>query len=459
MPQSSGVLADSPTRFELLPCDWKTGEYGVPVARYISADFAALEAERFWPRVWQMACRVDQIPNPGDFTVYDLLNESIILVRVDESTVKAYHNVCPHRATALAVGTGHLQLKQIVCPFHGWRWNLDGSNRVVLNKDEFKPICQGNYDVDLKEVHARQWGGSIYICLDKQPVPFEQFVAPIATIVDAVKLAEMRFHYHYRAKVNCNWKVALEAFMEAYHVPQTHPQLTPGKAEDFTSLYHYEPMQNGHGLFHSAGAGSTGRISRERALSMSQEQQIEALFRSLQTLHIGQDAQAHSEELEIVRTLRHKKIPEGKTVGEYFQTVLREHYAAQGRPIASFESLSKVNQMFIFPHVIFLPTFGNAVMYRARPAPDNNPDECIFDMYAVRTYAEGHTPPPWNTVVAEGKLDDPNTWWLIPSQDFTSIVRQQRGMHSMAIKSTILSSRQESLISNMHRMLDDYLQN
>lgn len=441
-----------------LPGEWSTGEYGIPVIRYIDKEFAALEAELFWPRVWQMACRLDQIPTVGDYTVYDILHESVMVVRVDESTVKAFHNVCPHRATALALGTGRFPLKQIVCPFHGWRWNLQGANALVLNKEEFKSGCMENRDADLKEIHLRQWAGFVYICLSKEPMPFEQFIAPIADVVAAVKLSEMRFHYHYQAKVNCNWKVAQEAFMEAYHVPQTHPQLTPGTAAEFTSLYRYEPMANGHGSFHSGGAGSTGRISTEKLKSMTQELQAEALLRSLQTLYTGQDAQAHLEELEIVRTMRHRKIPEGQTVGQYFQTVLREHYASQGRPIASFDVLSKINQMHIFPHVIFLPTFANAVMYRVRPTPDNNPDWCIFDMYAIRTYAEGQTPPPWKTIVAEGRLDDPKTWWLIPSQDFTSIVRQQRGLHSTAISSTILSNRQESLIKNMHRALDAFLQ-
>ena len=267
----------------------------------------------------------------------------------------------------------------------------------------------------------------------------------------------MRFHYHYQARVNANWKVAFEAFMEAYHVPQTHPQLTPGAPEDFTALYLYDPMANGHGLFSSGGASSVGRISSERLKQMTQEQQTDALLRGLQTLQLGQDAQAHVEEIEIARTMRYRKIPEGMSVGQYFQIVLREHYAAQGRAVGEFADMVKVADMFIFPHVIFLPTYGNAVMYRVRPQADNDPDWCIFDMYAIRTYPEGVKPPRWETKLAEGRLDDPKSWWLIPSQDFTSIVRQQRGMHSMAMDATLLSGRQESLILNMHKELDRYL--
>lgn len=438
--------------------DWETRSDGIPVARYVNKDFAALEAELFWPKVWQMACRLDQIPSPGDYVVYDILDNSIVVVRVDEDTVKAFHNVCPHRATRLALDTGRFQLEQIVCPFHGWKWNLNGQNTFVLNQEEFRGGCMTNADVDLKRVHAEVWGGFVYVNMDQDPIPFEEFVAPIAALVDGVKLGDMKFHYHYQARVNCNWKVAQEAFMESYHVPQTHPQLLPGKPEDFTAIYQYETFPNGHGLFHSGGANAVGRISMEVLKTMTQEQQAEALLRGLQTLQVGQDAQIHIEELDLARTMRHRKIPEGTTLGMYFQDVLREHYAAQGRSIGTFEDMMKVGDMHIFPHVIFLPTYGNAVMYRVRPSADNDPDWCIFDMFAIRSYPEGVKPPKWTTTVAEGPLDEAKSWYLIPSQDFTSIVRQQRGMHSSAMECTVMSERQEKIIFNMHRALDAYLQ-
>ena len=440
------------------PSGMRTGDYSIPADRYRSREFAALEAEFLWPRVWQMACRLDQIATPGSYLAYEILDQSVVVVRVDEHRVKAYHNVCPHRATVLAVGTGRYQLGQIVCPFHGWKWDLNGANIVLPDMNEFMGGCMASSDADLKEVHSRVWAGSVYVNLSADPLPFEQFVAPIAALVDGVLLGEMKYHYHYQARVNANWKVALEAFMEAYHVPQTHPQLNPGHAADFTSLYSYEPMEMGHGLFHSAGASSVGRMSREKLESLSQEQQVAALVRGLQTLHSGQDAQAHVEELELARSMLHRTIPPGMTVGAYFQIVLREHYAHQGRPVGAFEDLAKVADMYVFPNVVFLPTYGNAVMYRSRPDPANDPDWCIFDMYAIRTYPEGAPVPDWKTIMPEGRLDRAENWFLIPSQDFSSIARQQRGMHSKAFTQAILSGRQESLILNMHREIDCYIE-
>ena len=440
-----------------LPHSWESQSNSLPTARYTDRDFAQLEAELFWPRVWQMACRLDQIRSPGDYTVYEILNHSVVVVRVDETNVRAFHNVCPHRATQLAVGSGRFQLESIVCPFHGWKWNLTGQNIFVASADEFQKTCPNSSDLDLKEVHVRLWAGFVYINLAENPRPFEEAIAPVDALVEGVKLGDMRFYYHYQAKVNANWKVAQEAFMEAYHVPQTHPQLVPSTGQNLTALYSYEAMAGGHGLFHSGGANATGRISPEALRAMSHEQQADALLRGLQTLQTGQDAMVHLEELEIARSMRNRPIPEGMTVGQYFQVVLREHYANQGRAVGTAEDLAKVGDMHIFPNITYLPTYGNAVMYRSRPTPDNDPDWCIFDMYALRTYPEGMTPPRWEITLAEGALDTANSWYLIPSQDFSSIVRQQRGMHSVALERVVLADHQESLILNMHQELDRYL--
>lgn len=456
--QFGSTKAGDPKDASKLREQWRTSEYEIPADRYRSREFAQLEADRLWASSWQMACRLDEIPSQGNFVVYDILDQSVVVVRVNADTVKAYHNVCPHRATSLAVGSGRYQLEQIICPFHGWKWNLQGKNTFVPDLSEFRGGCMKQSDVDLKDVHVRIWAGFVYVNLAQNPIPFNEFVAPIAELVEGVWLGEMKFHYHYQARVNANWKVALEAFIETYHVPQTHPQLTPGTASDFTSLYTYEPMANGHGLFHSSGANSVGRLSREQLLAMDQEQQTEALLRGLLRLQTGQDAQAHIEEIELVRSMRYRDIPEGMSVGEYFQIVLREHYANQGRPVGTAQDLAKVGDMHIFPNVVFLPTYGNAVMYRSRPSENNDPDWCIFDMYAVRTYPEGMSPPAWETIYAEGPLDEAKSWFLIPSQDFSSIVRQQRGMHSAAFQAAVVSTRQESLILNMHHEIDRYLE-
>src|SRR3546814_9606409 len=81
--------------------------HGISVGRYIDPGFAKLEFEKLWSKVWQVAARLDEIPQAGDYSVYEIGDQSVVVVRVDAATVRAYHNFCPHRGTALAEGAGH----------------------------------------------------------------------------------------------------------------------------------------------------------------------------------------------------------------------------------------------------------------------------------------------------------------------------------------------------------------
>src|SRR3546814_2690471 len=86
------------------PPGWRTMPHGISVGRYIDPGFAKLEFEKLWSKVWQVAARLDEIPQAGDYSVYEIGDQSVVVVRVDAATVKAYHNFCPHRGTALAEG-------------------------------------------------------------------------------------------------------------------------------------------------------------------------------------------------------------------------------------------------------------------------------------------------------------------------------------------------------------------
>ena len=120
------------------PPSWNTTPHGISTGRYIDPDFVRLEYEKLWNRVWQAAARLDEIPQVGDYATYNIGDQSVFLVRADESTVKAYRNFCPHRGTALTDGCGTFENSRIICPFHGWRWDLQGNNHFVLERQEFR---------------------------------------------------------------------------------------------------------------------------------------------------------------------------------------------------------------------------------------------------------------------------------------------------------------------------------
>src|SRR5262249_23164174 len=112
----------------------------VPKERYTSREFVDLEMERLWPRVWQVACREEQIPEVGDYLEYTIGDQSILIVRSAPDAITASYNTCLHRGTRLGAGTGHFENGTIQCRFHAWRYALDGHLTRVVDREEFGPM-------------------------------------------------------------------------------------------------------------------------------------------------------------------------------------------------------------------------------------------------------------------------------------------------------------------------------
>ena len=110
----------------------------IPTQRYYDPEFFELEKQHLWPHVWQMACRLEEIPEVGDHTVYDILDKSVIMIHTSDG-VKGFLNACRHRGVKLAHGPGKCGAEGFVCPFHGWRWNCEGENTFVFGKRIFTP--------------------------------------------------------------------------------------------------------------------------------------------------------------------------------------------------------------------------------------------------------------------------------------------------------------------------------
>jgi len=453
------------TAAEAWPAKWQTMPHGVGVGRYIDPAFLQLEFAKLWNKVWQVAARLDEVPQPGDYTVYEIGDQSVLVVRVDAETVKAYHNFCPHRGTTLAEGAGHFERSRIVCPFHGWRWNTAGVNELVLEPQEFRDGQLQARDVALREVALRVYAGLIFINLDPNPSSFDDYIAPVRPWLDGMSIGEMRHYWWKELDIPANWKAAQEAFMEAYHVSATHPQLDKvgseivwGESMDLDGdlnhrIVDYETLPGGHGRFYAGTSPVRGRVQK-----LDGRDPIDAMTERLMLIVEGMDAMTLKEDVEVLQTLRGKPIPEGSSLGGEFVRALYAHAAAQGRAMPKLEAEFLAmwgGEIFLFPNFLILPQAGNCEMYRARPHP-TDPDRCRFEIWSTKTYPAGVTPP---RATAEHVTDpdDPQQLLLIPRQDLSNLKRVQKGMHSARMRQTWLSNRQETLILNMHRELDRYL--
>jgi phenylpropionate dioxygenase-like ring-hydroxylating dioxygenase large terminal subunit len=445
------------------PARWQTSALGVGVDRYIDPEFAALEFERLWSRVWQVAARMDEIPQRGDYTTYEIGDQPILLVRVDEDTVKAYYNFCPHRGTSLGEGCGHFKDGKIICPFHGWRWDLEGQVQMVLGREEFAGGQLRDEDVAMREVHCQTFAGFVFINLDREPQSFEEFIAPVRGFLEDFVLEDMHPVWWKRATIPCNWKVAQEAFFEAYHVSATHPQLEKVGSEIvygdrtegemmFENLI-YVAQDKGHGHFYG---GDKTPISGHIQEPVPTASLVEAMAARMNLTAEGLGAMILKEDIELLLTLQDRELPADASLGAEYVKLQYETAASQGRPMPKLtaENVGKWGGVnFIFPNILILPQAGNAAMYRALPHP-TNPDLCTFEIRSIKTLPADQAP---QRAVVEEVTDPEQDLGLIPQQDLSNLSRVQKGLHARGMQRAWLAENQERMILNMHQELDRYL--
>jgi len=145
----------------------------VPVERYTSPEFAARELEHVWPRVWQIACTVDHVSDPGDFFEYRVGPLSVLIVRTDSGELRAYQNVCRHRGNQLCTGAGS-GLTELRCGYHRWSWDLQGRLREVPSRKGFGALRNDDYPLFAASVDA--WGPLVFVNPDPDAMPLVEYL-------------------------------------------------------------------------------------------------------------------------------------------------------------------------------------------------------------------------------------------------------------------------------------------
>jgi nitrite reductase/ring-hydroxylating ferredoxin subunit len=399
--------------------------------RYFDPDFYQMEVELLWPRVWQMACRLEEIPRPHDFVEYEFLDQSVVVVRTDDLGVRAFQNTCRHRGVRVVEGQGTCE-NGFTCPFHGWCYGADGTNTFVPQVKTFAEHNLQPEDLDLTPVRSGTWGGCAWINLDDDAPPLRQCIEPFATILDAWKVESMGAEWWKACRLPVNWKLAEEAFMEQYHVVQTHPQLViPGRV----------PPRNGAAI-------------DPRTL-------IDAEIHYLRTMSEGMAGMVHANDVRVAEGLRDIELPsDPKLAMQTWYRALNDAIVGwhrnAGCDIPDLNDLEArgLNEpmAYCFPHYFVLPMYSSASAYRFRPL---GPEETLMEIWSLTRFPDGGgpakpTPPePW-------ECDDPR-WPPIPTQDFSNLPRQQRGLHARGFEYMRLSERAEGGIVNFERTLDGFL--
>jgi phenylpropionate dioxygenase-like ring-hydroxylating dioxygenase large terminal subunit len=192
---------------------------------YFSPELFDIEQEELFRRHWQLACHVSDVPEPGDWLSFDIVGERALIVRGKDGVVRAFHNVCRHRGSRVAAGEkGHCKTA-IVCPFHGWSFNLDGTLRAVPKAKTFPkldPVGHG-----LLPVEHEIWNGFVFVRFKPGPQPaVAQLLSRHEQEAASYRLADLNpYPPQTREIIDVNWKAVRDVDNEGYHVPIAHPAL------------------------------------------------------------------------------------------------------------------------------------------------------------------------------------------------------------------------------------------
>jgi choline monooxygenase len=195
----------------------------MPSRWYTDPAFLPLEKEKIFWKTWQPVGRADQVARPGDYFTCEVLGERLVITRGQDHTLRAFYNVCAHRAGPVASGKGNRRSLQ--CKYHGWTYALDGR---LLAAPEFDGVAEWRReDVCLPQVRVFEWGPFIFVNLDDDAPAFLDIFGEIDREITAkgFEIGNMAALERRDYEVACNWKVYVDNYLEGYHVPIAHPGL------------------------------------------------------------------------------------------------------------------------------------------------------------------------------------------------------------------------------------------
>ncbi len=195
----------------------------LPAWTYRHPEMTRLELERLIKPSWQIVCHINSIPKAGDYITLDIGPESVVAVRDSHGEIRAFHNVCRHRGTRILDGTGNCP-GAITCPYHGWSYRLNGTLLGMPVRESFPGLDRAEFG--LRPVRTEILFGFVFVCVSGEPVPLAQVWDPFLDELapyrfeDMVPLAPL-----YYEDWDVDWKIAMDNYLESYHVPTGHPGL------------------------------------------------------------------------------------------------------------------------------------------------------------------------------------------------------------------------------------------
>jgi len=424
----------------------------VPAEAYVSPEYARAESERLWRKVWLQAGRVEDLPDAGNYITYDIANDSVIVLRGEDGAIRAFHNVCTHRGRRLVdtpAGQRNARgnRKGFVCGYHAWTFDLAGKCTYLEHQADW----QGKLTDDrtsLGPVQVDTWGGWVWINLDPAAGPLRDYLEPAATMLDPFQLQNMRPRWRKWVIFECNWKVAMEAFCETYHVPGTHPE--------FIEFGQFRGWARNQGLHSNIGYDAPKGQEEDAAklrlgigdprLSTAEMQNFtweNANTNTTRTL------------VDVANRLK-DELPEGTPAAEvsaYWIGTARREDAERGVvwPTVDPQHTAQAGTAWqIFPNFQIGHAVNNMLCYQARPY-GTDPDMCIFEAAVYELWPEGQAPE------TEWEYTRPHEWPPVLQQDFNNMAAVQQGMKNVGFRGAQPNPYMERSVASLHMNLARFM--
>lgn len=395
---------------------------------YWSREVMREEWDKLWTRTWHLVGHMNDIPETNCYMRVRIGIENILVVRGEGDQLHSFYNVCQHRGKDLA-SRDYGTAQQLICPFHRWEFNMDGTLKHISDRETFqaKAIC---HNLDIPKVKVDSWRGWIFINMDLDAQPLEEFLPE--DFRDRMQSYDLEQAIRIRDVVQtwpCNWKLAHEAFNEGYHVRATHPQLFGA-----VDAYHAQisTFENGHGHSIFQFMSPTPHVADGLAPELNDEHRIFLREAGL----TDEEFPAHWKDVPkaIIEGKRRKK--SGLDYSKFTDGQLVDDWN-----FGFFPS----TELFLHPEGFFLQS------WRAHPS---DPEKCIYE---VKTYAvpgidelpsfmsvPGKVDLSGKTIIPRDYRPDDDDWAAGPvvSQDRILLEGAQIGVQSRGFKGNVLSDQE-----------------
>jgi nitrite reductase/ring-hydroxylating ferredoxin subunit len=417
------------------------GDEDISTGRYTDPAFAKAEFERLWTRTWQFACREEHIPEIGDYYVYDVGPYSFIITRAGEKDVRAYYNACLHRGTKLRASGTQGRAGEFKCSFHGWSWNIDGSNKQVVCPWDFPHVDPAK--LKLPEARVELLAGFVWINMDPDAPTLADYLGKEALDhINAWKLEDRYIALHVTKPIPANWKLTIEAFQEAYHVIETHPQVavSNGDANSQYDVYgdHVDRFISTLGVL---SPHLEGKYTQQDILDRFTVGDSSVLGGNKPAVGAGTARQA---------------------MADMFRGMFEKAANTDLSRVSDSEILDCFSYT-IFPNCFLFPGISLPMVYRFRPHPRNHRESLYEVMFLRPVGADGVRPDPAEPIeltleqsFKEAEGMDPG-FGAILDQDTDNLFLQQEGIEASAKPGLTLGNYQEIRVRHFEKAVDKYM--